>query len=149
MTKNLSGWMPCLVKQDCWKAVVVAMRKYDRSKYRTVKYDLRHVALLPHENAKAAPRAALRTGRPKFRTALDILEGPAVYELERFKAGEISKPSDRRALAQTVPRMQMLAIQPLDLLPPCAVTFRDYALAVLRAEQVANPTVLERHVEST
>jgi hypothetical protein len=61
-------------------------------------------------------------------------------ELERFKAGEISKPSDRRALAQTVPRMQMLAIQPLDLLPPCAVTFRDYALAVLRAEQVANPT---------
>ena len=34
----------------------------------------------------------------------------------------------------------MLAIQPLDLLPPCAVTFRDYALAVLRAEQVANPT---------
>jgi hypothetical protein len=36
--------------------------------------------------------------------------------------------------------MQMLAIQPLDLLPPCAVTFRDYALAVLRAEQVVNPT---------
>jgi hypothetical protein len=36
--------------------------------------------------------------------------------------------------------MQMLAIQPLDLLPPCAVTFRDYALAVLRAEHVANPT---------
>ena len=34
----------------------------------------------------------------------------------------------------------MLAIQPLDLLPPCAVTFRDYALAVLRSEQVANPT---------
>lgn len=61
-------------------------------------------------------------------------------ELERFKAGEISKPSDVRALAATVPRMQMLAIQPLDLLPPCAVTFRDYALAVLRAEQVANPT---------
>src|SRR5262249_16273967 len=38
------------------------------------------------------------------------------------------------------PRMQMLAIQPLDLLPPCEVTFRDYALAVLRSEQVANPT---------
>ena len=36
--------------------------------------------------------------------------------------------------------MQMLAIQPLDLLPPCSVTFRDYALAVLRSEQVANPT---------
>ncbi|HVQ68575.1 MAG TPA: serine protease [Bradyrhizobium sp.] len=61
-------------------------------------------------------------------------------EVKRWKAGRSSKPSDRRALADTVPRMQMLAIQPLDLLPPCAVTFRDYALAVLRAEQVANPT---------
>ena len=34
----------------------------------------------------------------------------------------------------------MLAIQPLDLLPPCSVTFRDYALAVLRAAQIADPT---------
>jgi hypothetical protein len=61
-------------------------------------------------------------------------------EVKRWKAGRSKRPSDRRALADTVPRMQMLAIQPLDLLPPCAVTFRDYALAVLRAEQVANPT---------
>src|SRR5262249_39392320 len=61
-------------------------------------------------------------------------------ELIRFKDGRSSKPSDVRALADTVPRMRMLAIQPLDLLPPCAVTFRDYALAVLRSEQVANPT---------
>jgi hypothetical protein len=77
-------------------------------------------------------------------TMFDILKGVFAKhrddELERFKAGEIKKPSDVRALAATVPRMQMLAIQPLDLLPPCAVTFRDYALAVLRAEQVANPT---------
>ncbi|XIA65012.1 serine protease [Bradyrhizobium sp. TZ2] len=61
-------------------------------------------------------------------------------EVRRAKAGGSKKPSDIRALADTVPRMQMLAIQPLDLLPPCAVTFRDYALAVLRAEHVANPT---------
>ena len=61
-------------------------------------------------------------------------------EVKRWKAGRSKQPSDIRALADTVPRMQMLAIQPLDLLPPCAVTFRDYALAVLRAEQVANPT---------
>ena len=32
-----------------------------------------------------------------------------------------------------------MAIQPLDLLPPVDVTFRDYALAVLRAEQLSNP----------
>ena len=77
-------------------------------------------------------------------TMFDILRGVFAKhrerELERFKAGRSKKPSDVRALADTVPRMQMLAIQPLDLLPPCAVTFRDYALAVLRSEQVANPT---------
>jgi hypothetical protein len=74
----------------------------------------------------------------------DILK--AIYgkhrdnELARFKAGRSSKPSDVRAFADTVPRMQTLAFQPLDLLPPCAVTFRDYALAVLRSQQVADPT---------
>jgi hypothetical protein len=61
-------------------------------------------------------------------------------ELKRAQAAGSSNPSDIRALADTVPRMQMLAIQPLDLLPPCDVTFRDYALAVLRSEQVTNPT---------
>jgi hypothetical protein len=61
-------------------------------------------------------------------------------EVKRAKAGRSKKPSDIRALADTVPRMQMLAIQPLDLLPPCSVTFRDYALAVLRAAQVTDPT---------
>jgi hypothetical protein len=58
----------------------------------------------------------------------------------RVKAGQLKNPSDRTALAQTVTRMQLLAIQPLDLLPPCTVTFQDYVLAVLRSEQVANPT---------
>lgn len=37
-------------------------------------------------------------------------------------------------------RMQCVALQPLDLLPPVDVTFRDYALAVLRAEVLSNPT---------
>src|SRR5262249_29378961 len=60
---------------------------------------------------------------------------------KKFKAGrKKNRPSDIAALAATVPRMQTMAIQPLDLLPPCSVTFRDYALAVLRSEQVANPT---------
>lgn len=36
-------------------------------------------------------------------------------------------------------RMQRMAIQPLDLLPPVDVTFRDYALAVVRAEELSNP----------
>ncbi|MFH1340472.1 MAG: serine protease [Pseudomonadota bacterium] len=77
-------------------------------------------------------------------TIFDILKNVFAQhrqrELERYKASRSSKPSDIRALADTVPRMQNLAIQPLDLLPPCAVTFRDYALAVLRAQQVADPS---------
>jgi hypothetical protein len=77
-------------------------------------------------------------------TMFDILKGVFAKhrknELKRYKAGRSNEPSDIRALADTVPRMQMLAIQPLDFLPPCAVTFRDYALAVLRAEQVTDPT---------
>jgi hypothetical protein len=44
------------------------------------------------------------------------------------------------AFWNTIQRMQFMAIQPLDLLPPVDVTFSDYALAVLRAEEIANPT---------
>jgi hypothetical protein len=45
-----------------------------------------------------------------------------------------------QAFWDTIQRMQNVAIQPLDLLPPVDVTFRDYALAVLRADEIANPT---------
>ncbi|ATU94840.1 serine protease [Phyllobacterium zundukense] len=45
-----------------------------------------------------------------------------------------------QAFWDTIQRMQHMAIQPLDLLPPVDVTFRDYVLAVLRAEEIANPT---------
>jgi hypothetical protein len=46
----------------------------------------------------------------------------------------------RQAFWDTIQRMQRTAIQPLDLLPPVDVSFRDYALAVLRADELANPT---------
>lgn len=36
-------------------------------------------------------------------------------------------------------RMQRMAIQPLDLLPPVEVTFRDYALAVCRSQRLSDP----------
>lgn len=62
-------------------------------------------------------------------------------QVQRYQANPGGrKPSDLAALWSTIQRMQMMAIQPLDLLPPCEGTFRDYALAVLRSEQVANPT---------
>src|SRR5688572_23036986 len=44
------------------------------------------------------------------------------------------------AFWDTVQRMQNMSIQPLDLLPPVDVTFADYARAVLRAEEIVNPT---------
>lgn len=43
------------------------------------------------------------------------------------------------AFADVAGRMEHIAIQPLDLLPPVDVTFRDYALAVVRAEELSNP----------
>jgi hypothetical protein len=45
-----------------------------------------------------------------------------------------------QAFWSTIQRMHYMAIQPLDLLPPVDVTFGDYALAVLRGEEIANPT---------
>src|SRR5215207_6377316 len=48
--------------------------------------------------------------------------------------------SVKAAFAFTIMRIQQMAIQPLDLLPPVDATFRDYAIAMLRAEEIANPT---------
>jgi hypothetical protein len=49
------------------------------------------------------------------------------------------KSSPAKAFWDAAERMQRTAIQPLDLLPPVEVTFRDYALAVCRAQQLADP----------
>ena len=54
--------------------------------------------------------------------------------------GKDPKRTVAQKFADTVQRMQNTAIQPLDLLPPVDVTFADYALAVLRAEEIVNPT---------
>ncbi|RWP51073.1 serine protease [Mesorhizobium sp.] len=69
----------------------------------------------------------------------DIIVELSKRYLERNEK-RVRKVSVPEALWYTIQRMQMMAIQPLDLLPPVEVTFRDYALAVLRAEEVANPT---------
>ncbi|MGJ5816913.1 serine protease [Paludibaculum fermentans] len=50
------------------------------------------------------------------------------------------KPSTpRQAFWDATVRMQHLSIQPLDLLPPVEVRFRDYARAVCRSQQLADP----------
>ncbi|MGQ0642927.1 MAG: serine protease [Gemmatimonadaceae bacterium] len=61
-----------------------------------------------------------------------------VIRLSKYYMAEREK-SVRQAFAYTIQRMQSVAIQPLDLLPPVDVTFRDYALAVLRSDENASP----------
>ena len=76
----------------------------------------------------------------------DILLALSEFYIQRAleKATTVGIKSDRGRVAKTqfynaIQEMQHLAIQPLDLLPPVDVTFKDYALAILRAQEIANP----------
>jgi hypothetical protein len=53
--------------------------------------------------------------------------------------GDGSQPTAIQAFWYAADRMQRMAVQPLDLLPPVEVTFRDYALAVCRSQRLADP----------
>lgn len=64
----------------------------------------------------------------------DILQSLSTFYIE--KRGR----SPKQGFWDAIQRMHRMAVQPLDLLPPVDATFKDYALAVLRAEQLANPT---------
>ena len=72
-------------------------------------------------------------------TMFDILKDLSNHYLQRERDRGVESPSAKRAFWNAIQRMQCMAIQPLDLLPPVDVTFRDYALAMLRAEALANP----------
>ena len=61
-----------------------------------------------------------------------ILDLSKVYIEQRGKTAA-------EAFWYTIQRMQRRIIQPLDFLPPVDITFRDYALAMLRVEALANP----------
>ncbi len=74
----------------------------------------------------------------------DILLALTGRYLERQKADHKagrrkSKPSAKTCFWNAIQRMQRMTVQPLDLLPPVDVAFSDYARAVLRAHQLANP----------
>jgi hypothetical protein len=102
-------------------------------------------------------------GRPYLRTALnEDTMGAMVNETSAHRLSEVltgamfevlialgesyQKEEGGRSARKPIPafwyaadRMQRMAIQPLDLLPPVEVTFRDYALAVCRSQQLADP----------
>lgn len=75
--------------------------------------------------------------------ASQVLTGAIFDILLKLLAEYRSRPGKQTSLADalfyTIQRLQIMAIQALDLLPPVEGTFRDYALAMLRSELVANP----------
>lgn len=99
------------------------------------------------------------SGRPYLRTARNkqkmsaVKESTSVHDVSEVLTGAMfdilvalaehymSEPgtTPRQAFWRATDRMQRTAIQPLDLLPPVDVTFRDYAIAVCRSQQLADP----------
>ncbi len=100
------------------------------------------------------------SGRPYLRSAVNrrklgaLANETSVHTLSEVLTGamfDVLKRIGRRYLASedgTTPieafwfaadRMLRMAIQPLDLLPPAEVSFRDYALAVCRSQQLLEP----------
>ena len=71
----------------------------------------------------------------------DILMSFSDYNLT------IKNQSPLEAFWNAVQHMQRTVVQPLDLLPPVDVTFRDYAMAVLRADQLSNPIDPENYYQ--
>jgi hypothetical protein len=67
----------------------------------------------------------------------DVDDAPATDSAPSGNTGARATPL--QAFWRAADRMQRTAIQPLDLLPPVEVTFRDYALAVCRAQQLSSP----------
>ena len=83
----------------------------------------------------------------------EVLTGAMFDILLKFaesyvKRAQANTDKERKEVAKTafyhaIVRMQRVAIQPLDLLPPVDVTFKDYAIAVLRANRLSDP--MDKH----
>jgi len=117
------------------------------------------LSLASHLTSLAEEFGNAVSDKPYLRTALNKLTMPDVsdsdgpHHLSQVLTGAMfdiiieltrhyikKKKTVKEAFYNAVDRMQRTAIQPLDLLPPVDVTFRDYALAVLRWEELSNPT---------
>lgn len=83
----------------------------------------------------------LKRDRDRLRQKVREIESRADLSAEEREQQKkkVRSPSAKIAFWYAIQRMQCMAIQPLDLLPPVDVTFKDYALAVLRADSLANP----------
>ncbi|WP_143348598.1 serine protease [Ensifer adhaerens] len=87
----------------------------------------------PHETSEVLTGAM-------FEIMAELLELRKKRQTRRTQDDPSARPESlERLFWYTIEHMQRSAIQPLDFLPPCDVKFRDYAIAVLRAEQITNP----------
>ena len=96
---------------------------YLRSAVNSDKMNIDFEAVTPHRASK------ILTG-----TLYEILVGISNQYLDK------RKKSAKEAFYYASDRMRRMALQPLDLLPPVDVTYKDYTLAMLRSEQLSNPT---------
>jgi hypothetical protein len=69
----------------------------------------------------------------------------AIGESYRKNSKSRKPKTPKEAFWYAFDRMQRMAVQPLDLLPPAEVTFRDYAIAVCRSQQIADPIDPEKY----
>ena len=97
-------------------------------------------------------RPYLRTARNSY-TMSSLPPGTGAHTLSQVLTGAIfdvlvamgdqyqqeSRNSPAKAFWDAADRLGRTAIQPLDLLPPVDVNFRDYALAVCRSQQLSDP----------
>jgi hypothetical protein len=75
-----------------------------------------------------------------FDVLIQVAEGYQKSPRDQSESGEVVRVSTpKKAFWDASERMQRMTIQPLDLLPPVEVTFRDYALAVCRAQKLSDP----------
>ncbi|MCP4074013.1 MAG: serine protease [Hyphomicrobiales bacterium] len=85
------------------------------------------------------------TGDTSHHSVSRVMTG-AIFEIlvalskQYLKRQKREQKSVKSAFWNTIQRMRSVGIQPLDLLPPVDATFRDYAFALLRTEELTNPT---------
>jgi hypothetical protein len=94
----------------------------------------------------------LRTAQNKLKmTDISPMDGPhkisqvltaTMFDILMKFADDYIDNRDKSAITGfylAIEKMQRIAIQPLDLLPPVDVTYKDYAYAVLRMQTISNP----------
>ncbi len=114
----------------------VSQRKYLRTAYNDETMESVNKSLSPHYVSEVLTGAMF-----------DILMGIAQTHLdkntlddsEEMSGSATKKVSPSQALWWAADRFRRVAIQPLDLLPPCDVQFSDYAKAVIRNDILTNP----------